>query len=149
MNHLSVIQKARRRKMVHIATRAAVAILREPMAVMAIGGLLILVGLYTAESKAAGMAVFGAAALVLGIFAYRKNARKQRGRPKDRRSLKRRKKILVTIVLGGMFLAAGLSLMVTSSPVPTSITLLGALIAGIGFMQFRIQRTKTQIRIRR
>ena len=125
------ISKARKERI----KRAAIKILKEPKAIMAIGALILAIGMYTGMQTAPYPAltfICGGVGLAIGIGEFRKM--------KAERSKMKPKHIYVLIALGAMFSAFGFFRMWNDVPVQTFIALSGALILGGGFTQLKIRR---------
>ena len=123
--------------------RIAIAVLREPKAIIAIGALILTAGMYITmriEPLPTTMLLCGAFGLWLGIDQFRKmKVQQSRMKPKH---------IYVLIALGAMFSLYGFFRMWNDIPTHTSIVLIGAFILGMGTLQLRIKRGRTTNRIR-
>ena len=115
--------------------RTAVGIVKEPRAIMAIGALILGIGLYSAIQTALLpilTVVGGGVGLAMGIGEFRKMNSNQ--------SKMKSKHIYALIVFGAIFSTFGFFRMWNDIPVQTFIILFGALILGCGFIQHKVKR---------
>ena len=124
-------------------SRIAVAILKEPKAVMAFGALVLAIGVYTAvraEPLPILMVIGGGVGVGVGITQY-KMLRRRGGKVRRKADIKKRNRLYILIACAPAIAAFGFFKMWSDIPVQTFVALFGALILAIGFMQLKIRRS--------
>ena len=119
--------------------RIVVKILKEPKAIIAVGALIMAIGLYASMQSAPYsplILICGGFGLAIGIGEYRKMRLRQ--------NKMKRKHIYVLIALGAMFSLYGFLRMWNDIPIHTSIVLIGAFILGVGTIQLRAKRSNAR-----
>lgn len=124
--------------------RTAVGIVKEPKAIMAIGALILAIGMYSAIQTALLpilTVVGGGIGLGIGTSLYRNMMRHgfNRNRRQDRQ---KRNRLWFLLALAPAISAMGFFYMWRDTPIQSSIVLMGALVLGIGIMQIKRKRAR-------